>query len=75
MTDADVARVVITEDAERAIRAHATGTFAGVPRNADGTFTIELDWQVVEFLSTQHLSGETLSDTIVRLCNTVNWTH
>jgi hypothetical protein len=59
--------VIITREAEDAIRACADAGFEPAPANADGTRAVWLGDDTVAHIANAHLRGESLSDTIIRL--------
>ena len=65
--------VVISADAERAIRARARPTFAASAVRVPGTsaYRVFLSPDTFGSLVAASLAGESLSDTIVRLCATL----
>jgi hypothetical protein len=58
---------VISGEAERAIRRNAVRDYVEPARNPDGTYTVWLSEETVIRLSQCHMSGEELSDTLIRL--------
>lgn len=62
--------VTITAEADRAIRGHAIRPFddSNGTRLPDGSWSVQLDAEVYLRVKARQLKGETISDTIVRIC-------
>jgi hypothetical protein len=63
-------RVMISRQAKEAIASRAQGYLLTdhCTRQADGTFSVEFQQSTIDRVTELALSGETLSDTIVRIC-------
>lgn len=61
--------VVLTKEAEAAVRMHADGDTSNWPRpRADGQYDVWLSHEVLGAIVESMFIGETISDTVLRLC-------